>query len=91
MPLYSEESEFELHTHLVELQADGSLAAIQQILSAVGNQTWLMTTRSLGLTPTTVRESPVSLDLELVVYGLTSRQLAPSEEFAKRPIGIRIR
>lgn len=84
MPIYAEESAFQFHTHHVDLQVDGSLKSIQQILEAIIDQGWLMTTRGLTMTPTSVRESPVSLELHLVLYGLTPRPQQQPEEFALR-------
>ena len=83
MPLYGEESRFVLHTHIVELQADGSLESVRQILSSVSNQGWLMTTKGLTMVPTSVRESPVNLELRLVLYGLGPNEREPEEDFAQ--------
>ena len=91
MPIYGEESDFELHTHAVELQVDGSLQSIQTILRNITDQGWLMTTKELTLAPTSVRESPVSLELQLVLYGLAPGQQEQAEEFASRPFGSSIR
>ncbi len=82
MPVYGEESKFILHTHLVELQADGSLESVRQILSDVANQGWLMTTKGLTMVPTGVRESPVNLELRMVLYGLGPGGREPEEDFA---------
>ncbi len=84
MPMYAEESSFELHTHSVELQVDGSLKSIQRVLEQVTDQGWLMTTKELTITPTTVIESPVSLDVQLTLYGLVTRQQKQQEDFAYR-------
>lgn len=84
IPIYAEESTFELHTHTVELQVDGSLKSIQMILQQVTDQGWLMTTKELTITPTTVIESPVSLGLQLALYGLVTRQQRQQEDFAYR-------
>ncbi|GAG83787.1 unnamed protein product, partial [marine sediment metagenome] len=89
--IYTEESEFDLHTHTVELQVDGSLQSIQTILREITNQGWLMTTKELSMAPTSVRESPMSLELRLVLYGLAPRQQEQYEEFAHRPFGSSIR
>ncbi len=83
MPLYEEESRFVLHTHLVELQADGSLESVRQILSDVANQGWLMTTKGLTTLPTSTQESPVNLELRLVLYGLSRSENEPEDDFAK--------
>lgn len=91
MPIYGEESDFELHTHTVELQVDGSLQSIQTILRRITDQGWLMTTTELTLAPTLVRESPVTLELQLVLYGLVPHQREQPEEFAYRPFGSSIR
>ena len=84
MPLYGEESRFVLHTHIVELQADGSLESVRQILSSVSNQGWLMTTKGLTMVPTSIRESPVNLELRLVLYGLGPNEREPEEDFARK-------
>ncbi len=70
IPLYGVESPFVLHSLVVELQADGSLAGIRTILRNVGNQGWLMTTKNATLTPASTRESPMNLELRLVLFGL---------------------
>lgn len=77
-----EESRFVLHAHQVELQADGSLESVRKILSSVANQGWLMTTRNLTAVPTSVRESPVNLELRFVLYGLGLNEREPEEDFA---------
>jgi len=84
MPIYGEPSRFELHTTAVELQVEGSLPSIEQILSNVADQGWLMTTQGLSMTPTSIRESPVRLELQLVLYGLVPREHELEEEFARR-------
>ena len=91
MPLYGEESRFVLHTHLVQLQADGSLESVRQILSNVANQGWLMTTKGLTMVPTGVRESPVNLELRMVLYGLGPNEREPEEDFASTPTRTLIR
>ena len=91
MPIYGEESAFELHTHTVELQIDGSLNSIQTILHEITDQGWLMTTKELNITPTSVRESPVTTELQLMLYGLAPRQQEHQEEFARRSFESKIR
>ena len=81
--LDGEESRFVLHTHQVELQVDGSLESVRQILSSVANQGWLMTTKGLTAVPTSVRESPVNLELRFVLYGLGPKEREPEEDFAQ--------
>lgn len=81
--LDGEESRFVLHTHQVELQVDGSLESVRQILSSVANQGWLMTTKGLTAIPTSVRESPVNLELRFVLYGLGPNEREPEEDFAQ--------
>ena len=82
-PFIGEESRFVLHTHEVELQADGSLESVRQILSSVANHGWLMMTKELTATPTSVRESPVNLERRLVLYGLGPQEREPEEDFAQ--------
>lgn len=82
-PPYAEESRFDLYSHVVELQVDGSLEAIHEVLKGVRNQGWLMTTKGLIMTPTTVRESPVKLELRLVLNGLAPRKADPDDNFAQ--------
>jgi hypothetical protein len=91
IPLDGEESKLILHSHVIDLQADGSLETVRQILSGVDNQGWLKITKSLTMAPTGLRESPVSLELRLVVYGLGPKPHEPEADFAIRiePIGIR--
>ena len=74
MPLYGEESGFVLHTHAVELQADGSLETVRKIIAEIGSQDWLLTTKGLTTRPSGVSDSMVSLELKLVLYGLTAKQ-----------------
>ena len=83
MPPYGEESRFALHTQLVDLQADGALDSVRQILRSVADQGWLMTTRGLTVAPTSIRESPVNLELHLVLYGLSPNKREPEEDFAQ--------
>ena len=81
--LDGEESRFVLYTQQVELQADGSLESVRQILKNVFDQGWLMTTKGLSVAPTSVRKSPVNLDLHFVLYGLGPNEREPEEDFAK--------
>ncbi len=81
MPFYGEESNFVLYTHAVELQADGSLETVRQIVADIGNQGWLMTTKGLTASPTGVRESPVTLAIQLELYGLGPSEKDAEEEF----------
>lgn len=80
---HGEESRFVLHTHQVDLQVDGSLESVRQILSSVANQGWLITTKGLTAAPTSVRESPVNLELRFVLYGLVPTEQEPEEDFAQ--------
>ena len=81
--LDGEESKFVLHAQEVELRADGSLESVRQILSSVFDQGWSMTTKGLTAVPTSIRESPVTLDLHFVLYGLGPNEREPEEDFAK--------
>ena len=81
MPLYGEESRYVLHTHLVELQVDGSLESVRKVLGSVTNHGWLMTTKGLAMVPTGVRESPVNLEFRMVLYGLGANEREPEEDF----------
>lgn len=81
IPLYGEESGFVLHTHSVELKADGSLETVRQIISKIGSQGWLMSTKSLTASPTGIRESPVTLEIRLVLYGLVPNEKRIDDEF----------
>lgn len=83
MPLYGEESRFVLHTHQVELRVDGSLESVRQVLSRVDNQGWLMTTTSLTMVPTAVRESPIRLEFRFEIYGLGENERESEDDFAK--------
>ena len=82
IPTYGEESQFDLHSHVVELRADGSLESVRQILNEVTGQGWLMTTKYLAMTPTALRESPMSIELRLVLFGLGPKEREIEEEFA---------
>lgn len=82
-PLIGEESRFILHSHQVELQADGSLESVRHILSSVANHGWFMTTKELTAAPTSVRESPVNLELRFILYGLGIKEREPEEDFAQ--------
>ena len=80
MPPYAEESEFELLTHTVDLRADGSLESVQKVLGDIINQGWLMTTTNMKIMPTGVRESPISIELRITLYGL---RLRPEDELGQ--------
>ena len=73
MPQYADESDFELLTHIVDLRADGSLESVRRIMKEIIDQGWLMTTSSMKIVPTGVRESPISIELRIVLYGLRLR------------------
>lgn len=83
MPLDEQESRFVLHSHNVELQAEGSLQTVQQVLQSIADQGWLMTTKSLSVMPTGIPQSPVKLELQLVLYGLGPAEQEPEELFAQ--------
>jgi hypothetical protein len=80
-PLYGEESNFVLYKHVVQLQADGSLETVRQIINDVYQQGWLMTTKGLTANPTGVPETPVTLEIQLLLYGLGPNDNASKEEF----------
>ncbi len=80
MPFYGEESNFVLHTHTVEMQADGSLETVRQVIAEIEGQGWLMTLSGLTASPTGVVESPVTLEIQLVLYGLGEREARPEDE-----------
>lgn len=84
MPIDQQESRFVLHTHTVELQAEGSLTAVQQVLERVANQGWLMTTENLTVMPTGKPQSPVKLEIQLILYGLGLSETDPEDQFALR-------
>lgn len=69
-PLYGLDSRFVLHTHSVELQADGTLDAIKKIIDSIHRQSWLAMTKTLNIVPTTTKATPVTLELRLTVFGL---------------------
>ena len=78
MPQYADESEYELLTTTVDLRADGPLESVRRIMAGVLDQGWLMSTTNMKTVPTGVRETPVSIELRIVLYGLQER---PLEEF----------
>lgn len=69
-PLYGLDSRFVLHTHSVELQADGSLDAVKRIIDGIHRRKWLSITKTMNIVPTTTKETPVKLELRLSVFGL---------------------
>ena len=92
MPQFADESNFELLTHTVDLRADGSLEYVRKIMADVIKQGWLMTTTNMKIVPTGVRETPISIELRLTLYGL---QVRPEEEldedFASLPLDTELR
>ncbi|TWU49218.1 hypothetical protein [Rubripirellula reticaptiva] len=80
MPIYGENSTFVFYTHEVELQADGSLDAVRQIISDVTSHGWLMTTKTLLTAPSGVQASPMNLEIRLIVYGLRPAATNPDSE-----------
>lgn len=79
-PLYGLNSRFVLQTHLVELQADGTLDAIKKIIDGINRQSWLAMTKTLNIVPTTNRKTPVTLELRLNVFGLELAQEVELED-----------
>ena len=77
MPPYADESDFELVTHTVDLRADGSLESVRKIMRDIISQGWLLTTTGMKIVPTGVRETPISIELRITLYGLRVR---PEEE-----------
>ncbi len=78
-PHNGEASRFVLHTHSIELQIDGSLESIRQILDEICSHGWFIQTSELKMVPTGTREAPVKLHLRMTVYGLAP-QTAESEQ-----------
>ncbi|QDV61494.1 hypothetical protein [Crateriforma conspicua] len=85
MPEFARMSPYDLHSHDVDLRADGSLEAIEKILTAIGGQRWYMTTRTMNVLPTMKPEAPVALELRFTVFGLLARPDEPDEDVARRP------
>ncbi|TWU56562.1 hypothetical protein Poly51_24780 [Rubripirellula tenax] len=93
-PIYAEDSQFALHMHTIELQADGPLKGVEKILTEVANNGWMMTTKNLSIAPTGARESPMKLEIRFVIYGLKPIAVDPDSgdsqvpnEFARLPVG----
>ena len=76
-PDFGQESHFVLHKHMVQLQADGTLQAIQKILDKVQKTSWLLNTKTVTLSPNSVADSPVILEAQWILFGLEE---APEEE-----------
>ncbi len=79
-PLYGQDSRFELQSLSIELQADGSLSAIKNVLAGVKKQGWLATTRTINILPTTTKDKLIGLELRLTVFGLAPVQEVPTSE-----------
>ncbi|MEM9644579.1 MAG: hypothetical protein AAF989_06270 [Planctomycetota bacterium] len=73
VPEFADPSDYVLHTHDIELRADGTLASIEDTIAAIKKKGWFSTTRNLVITPTGKAEAPVAIELRLTVYGLTPR------------------
>lgn len=85
-PLYSDASPFRLHKHRVEIQADGSIDSIAKILKAINTRGWLMSTKSMLITPASSTGSLASIEFNLILYGLefSPQESLNDEEFAMR-------
>ena len=53
----------------------------RSIINDVFSQGWLMTTKGLTASPTGVRETPVTLEIQLILYGLGPNDKNSEEEF----------
>ncbi len=82
MPEFGEESEYVLHSHDVELRADGTLGSIEDIIASIAQEGWFASTRSMNVLPTGKPEAPAAIELRLTVFGLTVAPEEPEEEFA---------
>jgi hypothetical protein len=87
MPLYSQASPFRLHKHRVEIQADGTIGSVQEILKAINTCGWSMSTKNMLISPTGSAGSLTSIEFNLILYGL---EFAPEDslddqDFAMRP------
>ena len=82
IPRFAEESNYVLHKHEVEMRVDGSVHTLEKVLDGIANQNWFMSTSSLLMNPTDGKSSTITLELRLLVYGLTARPEEPEEEFA---------
>lgn len=78
-PLYAQDSGFLLHAHVIELHADGSLAAIEDVFKKINLRRWLFHTRSMNLSPAVADGSVINLELRMVVHGLSPNQ-NPNED-----------
>lgn len=77
MPLYGVPSGFLLHEHPLLLQVDGSMESVNRVLQLVHQKKWLSLTKGMRIAPTSVSEAPVTMELNLTMFGL---QVAPLEE-----------
>jgi hypothetical protein len=86
-PLYGESSAFVLHKHAVQVQADGKIESIAKVLQQINNCGWLMSTKSLLISPTGAQNSLNSIEVTLILYGLEpapESSVEENEEFAMR-------
>ncbi len=90
LPQYSDESDYILHAHEVELRIDGSLETVTKILQGIAKRGWYMTTNSLVLMPTEGNLPLVASEIRLIVFGLSPKPIEDEDEFARHPRGIRI-
>lgn len=82
IPIDQQESDFVLHTHGVELQAEGSLSAVRNMIQNIMSQGWLMKTESLTVIPTGIEQSPIKLEIRFLLFGLSPVDQDPEQEFA---------
>ncbi|WP_040770730.1 hypothetical protein [Novipirellula maiorica] len=89
-PQYSDESDYILHTHEIELRIDGSLETVTQILRGIAEQGWYLTTNNMVMMPTEGDLPVVASEMRLIVFGLSPKPIEDEDEFARHPRGIRI-
>ncbi len=84
MPLYSEESEYVLFSHEIELRIDGTVETVAEVMRRIASRGWYMTTSSMMLMPTEGNLPLVSAEMRLRVFGLIPKPEDAGEQFARR-------
>ena len=71
------ESPYSLTMHQLTISVSGTLAGIKDLLNQLGSSGWLIQRRSLSLNPVRENRNQVVMDLELMLFDLTTANTRP--------------
>ncbi|MEM1224440.1 MAG: hypothetical protein AAGJ40_02020 [Planctomycetota bacterium] len=79
LPEFDNESDFELHSHVLTLTADAPLANIMAFMDEFNGRGWLMNVNALEMKHMT-DDDRIALNLEWTLYGLMEAAVDPTDD-----------